>query len=101
MATGTKTKAASSSRLKTEPVKDLFSSSSDDEIELLGSSTLPSLALSDPLGGSGREEEEEEEEEEGEEGGILDINPFPEVAMLAPDESQQQLVNELNKVFNN
>ncbi|XP_019849344.1 PREDICTED: uncharacterized protein LOC100634888 [Amphimedon queenslandica] len=91
VAVGIKTKAASSSRLKTEPVKDLFSSSSEDEIELLGSSTLPPLPLSDPLGGSEREEEEEE-------GGILDINPFPEVAMLAPDETQHQLVNELNKV---
>lgn len=95
MAAGIKTKAASSSKLKTEPVKDLFSSSSEDEIELLGSSTLPPLPLSDPLGGTEREEEEEEDE-----GGILDINPFPEVAMLAPDETQQQLVNELNKVFN-
>lgn len=77
--------------------KDIFasSSSSDSEDDPLPSKlheiplSDPILAVSDPL----RVSEQEESE------APLNINPFPEVAMIVPDESKHDLVLEINQVI--
>lgn len=93
---GTK-KKSKSIKPASEPMKDLFSSSSDED---LPPSNLSRLPLSDPLVlpfGDDKTQGEDEADEVEEEG-ILNINPFPEAVMLAPDETQQNLLSELNKV---
>lgn len=84
----------------TEPAhtKDIFSKDSSEEEEDINSlaTKLHEIPLSDPLQG-GVSDHTDEDGCMNEEG-PLDMNPFPEVAMLTSDETHHQLVSELNKV---
>lgn len=79
--------------------QDLFSSDSDNELSDPLKGGLPKpvpILISDPLTETTVEIKNSDESDE--EGSPFEMNPFPNVAVLAPDESQHQLLSELKKV---
>ena len=79
--------------------QDLFSSDSDIELSDPLKGGLPQpvpMIISDPL--TEPTVEIKNSDESDEEGSPFEMNPFPNVAVLAPDESQYQLLSELKKV---